>query len=114
LFEAMEQVAETNVTEEGKTNVEKIVTMMKNHLAKIPHEPAGQILYYFFEESGLLGHYLDPRSARTEKEAENIAKFFTKMQSFTANNVDASVFAVVDWLDLAMELGESPLGAEID
>src|SRR6185369_12322194 len=114
LFEAMEQIAETTVTDEGKEKVEKLVMMMKRHLAKIPHEPAGQILYYFFEDSGLLGHYLDPRSARTEKEAQNIAKFFTKMQSFTANNTDASVFAVVDWLDLAMELGESPLGAEID
>lgn len=114
LFEAMEQVGNSAVTETGKEKVIRIVEMMKRHLAKVPRETAGQILYYFFEDSGLLGHYLDPRSVRTEKEAQNVAKFFEKLQNFAANREDASVFAVVDWLDLSMELGESPLSADID
>ena len=114
LFEAMENVANAPLTEIGKEKITRITDMMKKHLEKISRETAGQILYYFFEDSGLLGYYLDPRSAKTEKEAQNIAKFFNKIQSFEANSVDASVFAVVDWLDLAMELGESPLSAEID
>lgn len=114
LFEAMEKVAETTLTENGKERITKIVEMMKKHLEQIPRETAGQILYNFFEDSGLLGFYLDPRSAKTEKEAQNVAKFFTKIQSFTTNAVDASVFAVVDWLDMSMELGESPMSAEID
>ncbi|MGH7203643.1 MAG: ATP-dependent helicase [Candidatus Levyibacteriota bacterium] len=114
LFEAMEQVEKLSLTDDGKTKVKRITEMIKHHLEKVPHEQAGQILYYFFEDSGLLGHYLDPGSAKTEKEAQNIAKFFEKMQGFAANRTDASVFAVVDWLDLAMELGESPQAAEID
>src|SRR5690606_25687022 len=101
LFEAMEKVNESGVTDDGKTKVTNIVQMMKKHLAKILHETAGQILFYFFEDSGLLGHYLDPRSARTEKEAQNVAKFFEKLQSYAASHTDASVFAVVDWLDLS-------------
>ncbi len=114
LFEAMEQVDLSSLTEDGKEKVTRITTMIKQHLEKVPKEEAGQILYYFFEDSGLLGYYLDPGSARTEKEAQNIAKFFEKLQSFASNHTDASVFAVVDWLDLAMELGESPQAAEID
>lgn len=114
LFEAMEQIQYAGITPEGKEKVTRILDMMKRHLARVPHEPAGQILYYFFEDSGLLGYYLDPRSARTEKEAQNIAKFFEKLQAFAANRDDASVFAVVDWIDLSMELGESPMSAEID
>lgn len=114
LFESMEQVEYTPLTDVGKEKVTRIVTMMKNHLSKIRSETAGQILYYFFEDSGLLGHYLDPRSLRTEKEAQNIAKFFEKLQGFAANREDASVFAVVDWIDLSMELGESPMAAEVD
>lgn len=114
LFEAMEQVDTSSLTEDGKGKVQRITEMIKHHLEKVPKVDAGQILYYFFEDSGLLGHYLDPGSARTEKEAQNIAKFFEKLQSFAANHTDASVFAVVDWLDLAMELGESPQAAEID
>lgn len=114
LFEAMEHVEDSNLTTDGKQKITRISEMMKRHLAKIPQETAGQILYYFFEDSGLLGHYLDPRSQRSEKEAQNIAKFFEKLQNFAAGKVDASVFAVVDWIDLSMELGESPLAADVD
>lgn len=114
LFEAMEQVEETMLTKEGKEKIVKLITMLKKHLELVPHEAAGQILYQFFEESGLLGHYLDPGSLRTENEAQNIAKFFNKIQTYSHNKKDISVFAVVDWIDLAMELGESPLAAEID
>ncbi|HVA96557.1 MAG TPA: ATP-dependent DNA helicase [Candidatus Acidoferrales bacterium] len=114
LFEAMEHADESSLTADGKEKIQRITEMIKKHLEKVPKEEAGQILYHFFEDSGLLGHYLDPGSARTEKEAQNIAKFFEKLQSFAANHTDASVFAVVDWLDLSMELGESPQAAEID
>lgn len=114
LFEAMEKNESSAVTEQGKEKLTRIVSMMQRHLEKIPNETAGQILYYFFEDSGLLGHYLDPGSSRTEKEAQNIAKFFDKLQSFAANREDASVFALVDWIDMATELGESPMAAEID
>jgi DNA helicase-2/ATP-dependent DNA helicase PcrA len=114
LFEAMEQVEKSSLTQDGKEKIIRITQMIKKHLEKVPKEEAGQILYYFFEDSGLLGYYLDPGSLKTEKEAQNIAKFFEKLQSFASNHTDASVFAVVDWLDLAMELGESPQAAEID
>lgn len=114
LFEAMEQVDNTMLTEEGKENVHRIIEMLKKHLEQVPKEQAGQILYHFFEDSGLLEHYLDPSSVRTEKEAQNIAKLFEKLQSFANNKTDASVFAVVDWIDLSMELGESPMAAEVD
>ncbi len=114
LFEAMEQAESSSLTPSGKEKINRIIKMMKRHLARIPADSAGQILYYFFEDSGLLGHYLDPKSQRTEKEAQNVAKFFEKLQNFAANREDASVFAVVDWIDLSMELGESPLAADID
>lgn len=114
LFESMETAELTALTDEGKIKIKNITDMMKRHLSKVPRETAGQILFYFFEDSGLLGYYLDPRSAKTEREAQNIAKFFDKLQSYASSHTDASVFAVVDWIDLSMELGESPLSAEID
>jgi len=114
LFEAMERVDESQLTEDGKSKVERILEMMKQHLEKVPRETAGQILFYFFEDSGLLGHYLDPGSLKTEREAQNIAKFFDKLKSYAATHTDASVFAIVDWIDLSMELGESPMAAEVD
>lgn len=114
LFEAMEQCDDAAVTEKGREKMKKLTEMMKTHMNKISTENAGQILFYFFEDSGLLGHYLDPRTIKTEKAAENIAKFFNKLQTFAANREDASVFAVVEWIDMSLELGESPMAAEID
>ncbi len=114
LFEAMENIDASNLTTEGKEKINRLIKMIKRHLEKVPLETAGQILYYFFDDSGLLGHYLDPKTPRTEKEAQNIAKFFEKLQNFATNREDASVFAIVDWIDLSMQLGESPLAADID
>jgi len=114
LFEALEQAEKSSVTPDGQEKITKIVAIITKHLGLLTTETAGQILYYFFEESGLLGYYLDPKTIRTENEAQNIAKFFTKLQSFTSNKADASVFAVTEWLELSIELGESPMAAEID
>ncbi len=114
LFETLEDVEQTMLTSEGKDKVKQIVEMIQKHLAQIPHQTAGQILYYFFEDSGLMGHYLDPKTIKTEREAQNVARFFEKLQKFAANHEDASIFAVVDWIDLSMELGESPLAAEVE
>jgi DNA helicase-2/ATP-dependent DNA helicase PcrA len=114
IFEAIEQKDQAGLTQDGIRKFERIENIVKKNLKLISTESAGQILYYFFEDSGLLGYYLDPKSARTEREAQNVAKFFNKLQGFASNREDASVFAVVDWLELSLELGESPMAAEID
>lgn len=114
LFETLEGTNNIAIEKEVKEKIQRFVTMMHNHLSLLKEESAGQVLYRFFEDSGLLGYYLDPRSNRTEEEALNIAKFFEKLQSFGTDHEDASVFAVVDWVNLAMELGESPLAATTD
>ena len=114
LFETLESPDGISVSQECKEKINRIIGMIKRHLALVPRENAGQILYYFFEDSGLLGYYLDPRTPRTEKEAQNVAKLFDKLQTYAASHDDASVFAVVDWIELSMELGESPLAADVD
>lgn len=114
LFETLEEPESIAMDEKAKEKVKRITEMIKQHLAKIPTSTAGQILYYFFEDSGLLGYYLDPRTTKTEREAQNVAKFFDKLQSYATEHDDASVFAMVDWINLAMELGESPLAATSD
>jgi len=114
LFNILEQANTLDIKEDDKKTIERLITMMKQHLSLVPKENTGQILYAFFEESGLLGHYLDPGTVRTEEEAQNIAKLFERIQSYSSSHDDASVFALVDWIDLSMELGESPQAAEID
>jgi DNA helicase-2/ATP-dependent DNA helicase PcrA len=106
LFEAAEKI--------GSEKVKKILDLVNKHLDLIKKETAGQLLYYFLEEAGLLQKLLSPESAEAEKRAKNISKFFDKLKTYEVDNEDAKVPAVVDWLDLSMELGESPLAANED
>ena len=114
LFEAAEKIDEIYVTDKTKEKVKEITELIKKHLGIIRKETAGQLLYYFLSETGLLLKMLSPESIEAEKKAKNISKFFDKLKSYEADHEDATIPAVVDWLELSMELGESPLAANED
>ncbi len=92
----------------------KIYRMIERHLSLTSKESAGQILYYFLEDTGLLQKITEYKTAYQEREALNISKFFDRIKSFEIKHDDASVRTVVDYLDMAMELGESPRSVETD
>ncbi len=112
LFEVLEQADAKDlfVNDEFRKKVKKILDMIKRHLSLIKKETAGQILYYFLQDSGLLKNML----IIDETTSQNIAKFFEKLKTYEVERKDASVFAVVDWIDLSMLLGESPLATNTD
>jgi DNA helicase-2/ATP-dependent DNA helicase PcrA len=93
---------------------ESLVAMVHRHQEWLNKKTAGQILYCFLEDSGLLKQLVDYKTAAQERRALNISKFFDKLKNFESENLDASVFAVVEYLLLAMDQGESPLAAETD
>lgn len=87
---------------------ESVYTMIVRHMGLAQKETAGQILYYFLQDSGLLLKMADAKNEKDEKRILNISKFFEKLKSFELLNKDATVLAVLDWIDMALELGESP------
>lgn len=114
LFETMDKVDETFLSENSKEKIKKIISMIKRHLGLVPKETGGQILYFFLEDCGLLRQMINTKSEKEEKEAQNIAKFFDKLKSYEVEHKSASVFDIVDWIDLSMQMGESPQAATID
>jgi len=102
------------VSEDSRKKIGKIVEIINRHLKLIRRETAGQLLYYFLTDTGLLQKLLSPDSAEAEKRAQNISKFFDKLKTYEVDHEDATIPAVVDWLELSMELGESPLAADSD
>ncbi len=114
LFESAEKIDEISVTNKTKEKIKEITELVKKHLNLLRKETAGQLLYYFLSETGLLVKMLSPESVEAEKKAKNISKFFDKLKSYEADHEDATVPSVVDWLELSMELGESPLAADDD
>jgi len=114
LFEACEQIGKIFVSQKTRETIEKIVAMFHRHLALIKKETAGQVLYFFLEDSGLLRKLTEYKNPADERHAQNISKFFDKLKTYEVEHEDASVFAVSDWIDLSLELGESPLAANMD
>lgn len=114
VFETLESIDDVFVRDETKEKVKKTLEIISKHLKLIRRETAGQLLYYFLESTGLLTKMLSADSSETEKKAANISKFFDKLKTYEIDHKDATVPAVVDWLELSSELGESPLAADID
>ncbi|QQG44676.1 MAG: UvrD-helicase domain-containing protein [Candidatus Roizmanbacteria bacterium] len=100
--------------EDTKVALDKIYKMIHRHLELVKKDSAGQILYYFLEDTGYIKQIVTYQSQKQEKIALNISKFFSKLKSYENGHSDASVYAVVDYLDMSMEVGESPIVAEDD
>ena len=113
-FESCEKIHDVFVKEETRQKVKKILEIVDRHLGLMRKETAGQLLYYFLSDTGLLGKMLSPESPEAEKKAVNISKFFDKLKTYEVDHEDATVPAVVDWIELSSELGESPLAADVD
>lgn len=114
LFEACEKVEKIFVSQKTKKQIAGFVKMVYRHLKLLPKETAGQILYYFLEDSTLLKRLAEYKTPSEEKRAQNISAFFDRLKTYEVNHEDASVQAVVDWISLSMDLGESPLASNID
>ena len=114
LFEACEQVEKVFITPKTREQINNFVQMVNRHLKLLSKETAGQILYYFLQDTGLLKKLAENKTLAEEKAAQNIAKFFDRLRTYEVDHEDASVQAVVDWLNLSMTLGESPLANNFD
>jgi DNA helicase II / ATP-dependent DNA helicase PcrA len=102
------------VLPETKVVVGQLVSMISRHLELMKKDTAGQILYFFLEDTGMLKQFVAFKTMKEERVAGNIAKFFDKLKTYETDHEDASVYAVVDWIDLAMTIGESPMAANSD
>ena len=122
LFEACETLLKRQnnaiprpfLSEKTEGQLKQLVEMIHRHLGLIKKETAGQILYYFLKDTGLLQQFALYKSVKEERIAGNIAKFFDKLKTYEVDHEDASVFAVIDWIDLSMVIGESPLATDTD
>ena len=100
--------------ENTKSKMTEITAMLRRHRNLIISHTAGQILYFFLEDSGYLKKMTNSQSAGDEKSILNVTQFFNKLKSLESLNEDNSVSAVVDYLDTSMEIGESPSTFEAD
>ena len=114
LFEATEKIDEIIVSGETKEKIKKFLEMINRHLKKVRDDTAGQIVYYFLQDSKLLDKFATYETVAEERRAQNIAKFFDRLKTYELEHRDASLPTIVEWIDLSMQMGESPQAAAID
>ncbi|HLD92175.1 MAG TPA: UvrD-helicase domain-containing protein [Patescibacteria group bacterium] len=93
------------VAESKDEKLIKIVKLIDKHLGVMNKQSAGEILYDFINEIELFKKLVKNSE---DIKTKNIAKFFEKIKAYEIENKKASVFNVVDYLDLLTEVGETP------
>ncbi len=99
-------------TEFSYQTFEQVRNLVSAHLKLIPTHTAGQILYTFLDQSGILKELA--AKGQDERDVRIVTTFFDRIKSFEASHDDASVFALVDFLLMSMDMGESPTAGDLD
>jgi DNA helicase-2/ATP-dependent DNA helicase PcrA len=111
VFEVVADIKDLKLSEHTQKQLVKILTIIEKHLKIIKKETAGYILYDYVKETGLFEYLMKHEE---DIKTKNISKFFDRIKTYEHENKNAGVRAVVDYIDLLMEVGESPTVTEGD
>lgn len=102
--------------EDTRKKLIALVKLIKKHLSEIKSYTAGEILYDFLDQTGYIKKFYSFTSTKEEKIVLNINKFFNKIKSFEneKGREEATVDAVVDFINMSLDLGESPVASDTD
>lgn len=114
LFEALFNIEQPFLKQQTQEKLIKFRNMVTSHLEKSKKNSAGQILYYFLIDSGLFETLNQTNSIKEERRVQNIAKFFDRIKSFETEQPDSNIFILFEWLNLMLQMGDSPTAADID
>ena len=114
LFEALFNIEQSFLKPQTQEKLINFREMAKRHLEKSKKSSAGQVLYYFLVDSKLFETLSSADSIKEERKVQNIAKFFDRVKNFESDTPDANIFTLVDWLNLMLQMGDSPQAADID
>lgn len=101
-----EGIKQTNVE---ISDMEKVISLIEQSEKLLNKDSAGQILYNFIEQVGLMSKLLVPEDEQTQIMAENVSNLFDLLTKMEAQNTAKSVEEVIDWISLSLEMGDSPL-----
>lgn len=94
--------------------ITKVVQLVNTAIDASIKFSAGQTLFNFLQNSGLLSAVLNFTHPLDARKAENISRLFSKLKAFESESPDTSIPSVLDWIDLSHEVGESPSASDTD
>jgi len=114
LFEALENLDQSFLKPETQQKLKDFRSMAIRHLEKSKKDTGGQILYYFLVDSKLFETLNSTDSVKEERRVQNIAKFFDRIKSFESEHLNSNIFTLFEWLNLMLQMGDSPTAADVD
>jgi DNA helicase-2/ATP-dependent DNA helicase PcrA len=94
--------------------LERLVADIRRYTALAHERPAGEVLYQFLRQSGLLSKLASTESVAAEEALQNIARFFDIVRSQSDLLPDDRVVFVAGHLQTLIDAGDDPATAEID
>ena len=118
LWDAMEELTGQpellRLSPETQTALARLVGDVRRY-AELSHErPAGEVLYQFLRQSGLLSKLASAESVAAEEALQNIARFFEIVRSQSALLPDDRVVFVAGHLQTLIDAGDDPATVELD
>ena len=118
LWEILEELARQpgllRVAPDTRATLERLVVDLRR-FSELAHErPAGEVLYQFLRDSGLLARLASTDSVAAEEELQNIARFFDIIRAQSDLLADDRVVFVARHLQTLIDAGDDPATAEVD
>ena len=118
LWEVMEELTRQpgllRLTPETRASLEHLVADI-SCFTELAHErPAGEVLYQFLKDSGLLARLASTDSVAAEEALANIARFFDIIRAQSDLVRDDRVLFVAPNLQTLIDAGDDPSTAEVD
>jgi DNA helicase-2/ATP-dependent DNA helicase PcrA len=99
---------------ETRTNLERLVGDLRRYTDLAHERPAGEVLYQFLRQSGLLSRLASTDSVAAEEALQNIARFFDIVRGQSDLLTDDRVVFVARHLQTLIDAGDDPATAELD
>ncbi len=97
-----------------RSALERFVGEVREFVEMSHQRPAGEVLYRFLRQSGLLARLAAPASVAAEEALQNIARFFAIVRSQSDLLPDDRVAFVARHLKTLIDAGDDPATAELD
>ena len=114
LQELDEQPGILRVTPTTRTAVRRLVVDLERYVAMAHEKPAGEVLYAFLRDSGLLARLAAEDGRMSDDALANVARFFDIVRAWSALLADDRAIFVARHLQTLVDAGDDPATADLD
>ncbi len=97
-----------------RTSVHRLVTDVTRYAAMAHERPAGEVLYAFLRDSGLLARLAATATSAADEGLGNVARFFDLIRGQSAVLADDRAMFVAQHLQTLIDAGDDPATADLD